>query len=498
MKNNQNHQVHEGNHIPLSKEHPFTRPMYFVEYQNKLIFSESFQALYHDPRVDRTIDDWAVADFLVNGHFRKTDRTLFKQIRKVPFGHSATLKNGQVDFGEHFIDSIQGELYYKNERDYVEHLQELLERVIARAISGAHKVAAHSSGGLDSTPIAIIASKMVDYPLTTYNWCKPDEGDPEDWHEWHRARQVAKEYQFDHHEIGIDAPRILQLFEEHNPATDGIAMALYEKTTLQMAKTQGVTHILSGFGGDELLTMRGRNDLTDLFASFQWKEVVKQLKMQSLPNESLQSLRLAKRFARVGVHSVLPKAMRFKKAYQSHAERFATKRDLFSEPYRNQLTQNKNYLEMIALSSIHEKQRHQLKSGYHQERIESWKIMGDAHGVEYCYPFLDKEVIEFALKLPESFYFKYGKPRYLYTQAIQGMMSDKAYSELSGGKQPESYRVNQMLEASHQAIETRLKHKHQAGYLDAKTLQQLKLSNLDQPVNSLLRNFFMLKVTNDH
>lgn len=93
-------------------------------------------------------------------------------------------------------------------------------------------------------------------------------------------------------------------------------------------------------------------------------------------------------------------------AHQSHAERFTAKRDLFSKSYHNQLTQDKNYLEMIALSSIHEKQHHQLKSGYHQKRIESWKIMGDAHSFEYCYPFWDKEVIEFALKLPESHYFK--------------------------------------------------------------------------------------------
>jgi hypothetical protein len=98
---------------------------------------------------------------------------------------------------------------------------------------------------------------------------------------------------------------------------------------------------------------------------------------------------------------------------------------------------------------ISAQQRLMLDQGYHQERLESWAILGRRYGVRYVYPYLDKRIVEFAFALPAEWYFRQGRPRYLYTCALGDALPESLRAK---PKLPESERVRQFVQRRHAAL----------------------------------------------
>ena len=76
------------------------------------------------------------------------------------------------------------------------------------------------------------------------------------------------------------------------------------------------------------------------------------------------------------------------------------------------------------LKTIREQQLDLLYLGHLSERIESWKALGDANGVTYAYPLLDKRIVEFALGLPSEMYYREDRNRFLFRTVLEGVLPD--------------------------------------------------------------------------
>jgi hypothetical protein len=99
--------------------------------------------------------------------------------------------------------------------------------------------------------------------------------------------------------------------------------------------------------------------------------------------------------------------------------------------------------------SIYMRQMGYVNGGYLQERIESWAILGERHGIDYVYPYIDKRLVEFALALPSQWYYRLGKHRYLYRQAINSRLHDTIKNK---GKPAETKRVRQLIKNYHASL----------------------------------------------
>ena len=66
-----------------------------------------------------------------------------------------------------------------------------------------------------------------------------------------------------------------------------------------------------------------------------------------------------------------------------------------------------------------------LNLGHISYRLESWAAHGASLGMAYAFPLLDRRIVEFALSIPDYFYFKNGWKRYLYRTAMQGILPDE-------------------------------------------------------------------------
>jgi asparagine synthase (glutamine-hydrolysing) len=63
-----------------------------------------------------------------------------------------------------------------------------------------------------------------------------------------------------------------------------------------------------------------------------------------------------------------------------------------------------------------------LNNGHITQRLEEWAINGAIHRIVYGYPLLDRRILDFCLSIPASQFFKKGWKRYLYRNAMTGIL----------------------------------------------------------------------------
>jgi hypothetical protein len=67
-----------------------------------------------------------------------------------------------------------------------------------------------------------------------------------------------------------------------------------------------------------------------------------------------------------------------------------------------------------------------LLHNYHiPDRMDSWALYAEKYGFEYKYPLLDKAVLEFWFSLPIEFTYYNMQSRFLYREAMKGILTEK-------------------------------------------------------------------------
>jgi asparagine synthase (glutamine-hydrolysing) len=439
----------------LVRDHLGVAPLYYHLSDDLCIVADSLDELLVQPEIPRDLDndEGVIAEWCLNGRVHNQTDTFFDAIKKVPRATllcvGARLPKTQLYWT---VDDITP-LRYTDERDYVEHLHHLLRTVVSDRLAHRGIQAAHFSGGLDSTPIAILAgraSRAQGRPFHTYNWCQPEADDAPECHEWTDARRVAQDEGFIHHETGLSVASLEQSLLNHDLARDGTTMFEYERLVLAQAAADGVTRIFSGFGGDELLTSRSRDHHTDAIRAGRFMHALRRLALESDPRRSLRLPRLGLDYARLLRRAWWPVPPERQDWHQQQVARLAARQSLLKLDFAAFAAAHHTPAgDYFRAECIAEKQRLMLDRGYHQERMESWAILGRRHGVRYVYPYLDKRLVEFAFALPAEWYYRRGRPRYLYTRALGDALPETLRTK---SKLPESERVRQLVQRRHAAL----------------------------------------------
>lgn len=439
----------------LVRDHLGVAPLYYHLNNELCIASPSLDEILAQPEIPRDLDEGVVAEWCLSGHVHNQIDTFYSFVKKVPRATQLHLRAGHPRTHVFWtVDDIEP-LRFADERAYVEHLHDLLRTVVRDRIDPAGRLAAHSSGGLDSTPIAILAGRACcaqGRGFRTYNWCQPEAGDERDCHEWTDARRVARDEGFIHQETGVTAKSLEESLLGHDLARDGTTMFEYERLVLDHAQAVGVSRIFSGFGGDELLTSRSRDRHTAAIRQGRFVYALRRLILESDPRQSLWLPRLGLNYARLLRRAWLPTPPERQEWHQHQARGLAARLELLKPDFAAYAAERRQPAGAYFLADrIAEKQRLMLDLGYHQERLESWAILGRRRGVRYVYPYLDKRLVEFAFALPAEWYYRQGGPRYLYTRALGDALpaSLRAKSKL-----PESERVRQLVQRRREALMT--------------------------------------------
>jgi asparagine synthase (glutamine-hydrolysing) len=131
-------------------------PLHYAAIGNALLVATDIGSLLDHPEVDDSLDEEAIADFLVAGRPRDPAATTFAGIRRVPPAHVLSWAAGEVHCRRYWALAREPLVRFRHPEDYSRAFRDLLDVAVAERLT-ADKVAVHLTGGMDSTSVAASA-----------------------------------------------------------------------------------------------------------------------------------------------------------------------------------------------------------------------------------------------------------------------------------------------------------------------------------------------------
>jgi asparagine synthase (glutamine-hydrolysing) len=235
------------------------RPLFYYRSGPLLALSNSIAWLrYHFPD-SASPDREAFGDYLLFGSPLDPSRTMFETVRRLPAGHRMILANGEPFIRRYWQLEPPRPLRYRRQGDYLEHFVEELDRAVAdRLTSGSATVL--MSGGLDSTAIALAASRVArrERPDLSLSALTVVDAHLADDREGELAAAAAAALRIPHRLFEAGGFRMFERYREHvryvqDPANVPLTA---QYPAVLAAAGEGGSVVLSGFGGDPLMVRR--------------------------------------------------------------------------------------------------------------------------------------------------------------------------------------------------------------------------------------------------
>jgi asparagine synthase (glutamine-hydrolysing) len=142
------------------RDHFGVKPFFFARIANSFVFSNTLNALRLDERITDHLNEVAIGDYLLTGLNQDPSTTVFRDIQRLPAGHTLRVSRGSVKTRCYWTPTISKQIRFKDNRSYVERFTELLSQAVKDRLR-TNQVAISMSGGLDSTSVATIARDLL-------------------------------------------------------------------------------------------------------------------------------------------------------------------------------------------------------------------------------------------------------------------------------------------------------------------------------------------------
>ncbi len=224
------------------------RRLFFVQKGGKIAFSTQARSLLELPWVSRELARENLSEFL-SFRYVHAPRTLLRDVQALPAGHHAEFRGNNLDLRPWY--SLKYSPPYARMPDDQANLEELerrMNRSVAARASGKERVGVFLSGGLDSSAITALASRLG--KVHTFTVGVQDADDDEVPY----AGRVANLLHTQHEVVRVSPVTYQESFERivagfDFPVTDPAAIPQY---LLAKAAKNSVDVILAGDGGDEI------------------------------------------------------------------------------------------------------------------------------------------------------------------------------------------------------------------------------------------------------
>lgn len=362
--------------IFIARDRFGVKPVYWVWRDGTLVFGSEVKALLVHPRIRADLCYEALGEYLTFQNVL-SDLTLFDGVRLLPAGSTLTLDLDEPEPRERrYWDFTPGQPLQLGDDEASERLEDLFEQAVTRQLVSDVEVGAYLSGGLDSGFISSVAARSVPrlstftagFDLTSVSGLELG------FDERARAEQLANALKTEHYEVVLHAgdmewvlPSLVWSLEDLRVGQS------YPNYYVARLASKFVKVVLSGAGGDEL------------FGGYPWR-----------------------------YYAGLGEAETFERSYYTYWQRLIPDDDrasLFSpallraveqhEPFdvfRNVLSRWTGPLE-TAGDRVNASLYFELKTFLHGLLVVEDKL-SMAHSLETRVPFLDEDLVDFALALP--------------------------------------------------------------------------------------------------
>jgi asparagine synthase (glutamine-hydrolysing) len=364
----------------LARDRYGIKPLYYSIQDNCFYFGSEQKAITVHPKFVGKLNKAGLLEYFTFQNLF-TDNTLTENINMLPAGNYAVFSPKE----KKIIKTIYWDYYFRDvpskldDGDYIEELSRLFSQAVKRQLLGDVEIGAYLSGGMDSGSITAIASKYTTN-LKTFT-CGFDlssaSGIELGFDERVKAEAMSALFKTEHYEMVLKAgdmerclPKLAWHLEEPRVGQS------YPNYYAAKLASKFVKVVLSGSGGDELFGgypwryYRASNSMSfegyiDSYYEY-WQRLVTQTELKLL----------------------------FKPIWSDVKD--VSTRDIFSDVFINHSNEFKRKEDYINHSLYFE-----AKTFLHGLFVVEDKL-SMAHGLENRVPFMDNDLVEFAMQCPVS------------------------------------------------------------------------------------------------
>ncbi|MFQ5822469.1 MAG: asparagine synthase (glutamine-hydrolyzing) [bacterium] len=230
----------------LARDRLGIKPLYYYHDSKMFVFASELKSILQIQDIPRKVDLRAL-DIYLTFEYIPSPFSIFKDIAKLPPGHTLTLRNGKFSVKEYW--DVHFDENKVSEQELCEQLIELLQDAVKIRLMSDVPLGAFLSGGIDSSSVVALMSRVMDRPVKTFSISFEEAS----YNETHFAQNIAKHFNTEHHEFKIK-PNALDLTEKlirhlDEPFGD---FSIFPTYLVSKMAREYVTVSLSGDGGDEL------------------------------------------------------------------------------------------------------------------------------------------------------------------------------------------------------------------------------------------------------
>ncbi|WP_395821377.1 asparagine synthase (glutamine-hydrolyzing) [Devosia sp.] len=418
----------------LVRDRMGVKPLYYTIDDNRLLFASEIKSFLVDPQFPRSVDEEALYHYL---SFLTTPapQTLFKGVGKLAAGCLIKVgRDGTVE-ERRWWDALDhaGPMKAATDEELAEQLMVHLRAAVARRKVSDVPVGVFLSGGIDSSTNLVLFAEGEQRAVKSFS-IGYDDSQKSVADELPYARMVAQLVGADAHELRLNQddvinflPKLIHLQDE--PIADPVCVPVYYLSKL--ARDNGVPVAQVGEGADELF-----------WGYRSWKTFLQLQNADDLPvPRFVKKLGVAALKATGHGHQFYTEYLRRGAegvpVFWGGADAFTetTKRALLSPTLRKRFA---GYSSWEAIAPI--RQRFEEKAW--ETSTLNWMTYLDLNlrlpelllmrvdkmsmgvGLEARVPFLDHDVVSFALSLPQSVKTRNGELKYLLKKAVRGLIPD--------------------------------------------------------------------------
>lgn len=359
----------------LARDRYGIKPLYYYLTDEGILFASEIKAIIASDLYRSILDKEGLVEYLTFQNFF-TDKTLFKDVRMLMPGHYAYVKGGKFEKQQYwdfnFCDSIK-----ISEEEAIEETDRLFKQAVQRQLISDVPVNAYLSGGIDSGAITMIASQFIPHMQTfTIGFDLSSANGLElSFDERAKAEHISYLAKTEHYEMVLKAGDMERCMDKYvwHLEEPRVGQSYPNYYAAKLASKFGKV-VLSGAGGDELFGgYPWRYFYSDSSTSFEEFVDKYYLKWQRLiPNSLLKEL-LAPIWNEV---------------------KHIWTRDIFSDVFKN--IQKK---QLDSNDHVHYSFYLEAKTFLHGLLVVEDKL-SMAHGLEARVPFLDNDLVDFAMNVP--------------------------------------------------------------------------------------------------
>jgi asparagine synthase (glutamine-hydrolysing) len=417
----------EKEKLVLARDPIGKKPLYYYWDGEKFIFASEIKAIL-EAGIKREIDTEGLCAYLTH-QYTIGRNTMFKGIKKVLGGEILIfdINGGKLNI-ERYWD-MKEEIIKGSEEYFIKKLRTLLEESAKLRTIADVPIGAFLSGGIDSTSVVALTKPNVDYDFHTFSM-----GFGELFSELEYARLAAEHLDTIHHEIVLEPNEIIKELEKiawhyDEPLGDAAIIANY---FLAKEARKYVKVVVAGEAGDELFG--GYNHYKIGLKTYPYfmlpkiiRNLVKHISSLSLPKEGL-----------------------FERRWQYYLNYFTQNNFDIASLYLQKGAMTDEELKWFTADNLifNEKSVVYLNSGIKRPLNkmlaldcknllpEKYLMKADkaimANSVEERLPIMDKNIVEFAFRIPPKFKIKKGIEKYIFKMSVKDLVPEEIIKRKKG------------------------------------------------------------------